>query len=440
MEMHRYKIDNLRAWKISKNRKPLILRGARQVGKTWLMKEFGRRFYKKTIYINFDNPDNLKDLFKTDFDVSRIITTLEVFDGNKIDPNNTLIIFDEILSVERGLKSLEYFYKDAPQYHIIAATSLLGMGLKDKESIPLKNVQFLTLRPMSFYEFLECTIDNKLLLEQLKNRNWGVLSMFHDKLIETLKYYLFIGGMPMAVKKYIEHKDLRAVRDVQKNIIMACKSDIKKYKPSSCTLRVEDVWQTIPKQLTKENKKFTYSLIRSRGRSKKIEVDIQWLLHSGLLLRNNDIADPSLPINANNESGSFKLYLSDVGLLGAFLNLDAKTIIERNSLFTYSKGALTEQYIMQELAFNERLRYAYWSNPNPSGLAKLDFVIQVSDNIVPIEVNVDNNVRSKSLFVYRDKYNPKLAIRASLKNYSFKNEILSLPLYAIEDVCKYCNK
>ena len=292
MEMYRSKIDELVAWKNDKNRKPLILKGARQVGKTWLMKEFGRKYYQNTVYVNFDNADNLKDLFKPDLDVSRIIATLEIFAGHKINPDNTLIIFDEIQSVERGLNSLKYFCEDAPQYHIIAAGSLLGMSLKPNESFPVGKVSFLTLRPMSFYEFLQSTSSNKLLLDELKNRNWDVLKLFHSKLTEALKYYMYIGGMPAVVKEYAENKDLFAVRKIQQEIITAYESDFAKHAPTNHIPRIRMVWQSIPQQLAKENKKFIYSAIRSGGRAKEFEVAIQWLVDCGLLLKNNNIEIP----------------------------------------------------------------------------------------------------------------------------------------------------
>ena len=438
MKMYRSKIDELVAWKNDKNRKPLILKGARQVGKTWLMKEFGRKYYQNTVYVNFDNADNLKDLFKPDLDVSRIITTLEIFAGHKINPDNTLIIFDEIQSVERGLNSLKYFCEDAPQYHIIAAGSLLGMSLKPNESFPVGKVSFLTLRPMSFYEFLQSTCSNKLLLDELKNRNWDVLKLFHSKLTEALKYYMYIGGMPAVVKEYAENKDLFAVRKIQQEIITAYESDFAKHAPTNHIPRIRMVWQSIPQQLAKENKKFIYSAIRSGGRAKEFEVAIQWLVDCGLLLKNNNIEIPQLPIVAYKKMDIFKLYLSDIGLLGALSNLDAKTIIDGSSLFTHLKGAFIEQYVMQELVLNENFPSAYWTNA--TGLAEVDFVVQSSSEIVPVEVKSADNVRSKSLQAYRDKYHPKLAIRTSLKNYGFENGILSLPLYAIEDIRKYCEE
>ena len=291
---------------------------------------------------------------------------------------------------------------------------------------------------MSFYEFLQSISSNKLLLDELKNRNWDVLKLFHGKLTEALKYYMYIGGMPAVVKEYAENKDLFAVRKIQQEIITAYESDFAKHAPTNHIPRIRMVWQSIPQQLAKENKKFIYSAIRSGGRAKEFEVAIQWLVDCGLLLKNNNIEIPQLPIAAYKKMDVFKLYLSDIGLLGALSNLDAKTIIDGSSLFTHSKGAFTEQYVMQELVLNENFPSTYWTNA--TGLAEVDFVVQSSSEIVPVEVKSADNVRSKSLQAYRDKYHPKLAIRTSLKNYGFENGILSLPLYGIEDIRKYCEE
>ncbi len=432
--MYRTKIDDLVAWKHDRNRKPLIVKGARQVGKTWLMKEFGKKFYKKTVYVNFDNEDNLKNLFKPDLNVFRIISTLEIFAGEKINPDETLIIFDEIQSVERGLNSLKYFTEDAPQYHIMAAGSLLGMSLKPNESFPVGKVNFLTLRPMSFYEFLIANGQGKL-LEQLEIRNWDILRVFHEKLIEQLKYYMFVGGMPAAVSEFAQSHDVFKVRKIQKDIITSYESDFAKHAPETHIPRIRMVWQSIPTQLAKENKKFIYSAIRSGGRAKDFEVAIQWLVDCGLLLKNYNIEVPQLPIVAHEKLDIFKLYLLDIGLLGALSNLDAKTIIDESALFTQAKGAFTEQYVMQELSLDDN-SCAYWTNP--TGNAEVDFVKQVSSEIFPIEVKSADNVKSKSLNVYREKYAPKLAIRTSLKNYGLEKDILSLPLYAISSYLKYC--
>ncbi len=283
--MYRDKLDDLLIWKNDKNRKPLIVRGARQVGKTWLMKEFGKKAYKKTIYVNFDNEDNLKDLFKLDLNISRIISTLEIFAGEKINPDNTLIIFDENQSAERGLNLLKYFNEDAPQYHIMVAEPLLGMALKPNEPFPVGKVSFLTLRPMSFYEFLKAN-GNDLYVEQLKNRNWDVLRLFHDKLIELLKLYMFVGGMPATVSEFVENHDISKVRQIQKDIIRSYESDFAKHAPDKHIPRIRMVWQSIPNQLAKENKKFIYSAIRSGARAKDFEVAIQWLVDCGLVLKN----------------------------------------------------------------------------------------------------------------------------------------------------------
>ena len=383
------------------------------------MKEFGKKAYKKTVYVNFDNEDNLKELFKPDLNVARIISTLEILAGEKINPDDTLIILDEIQSAERGLNSLKYFNEDAPQYHIMAAGSLLGMSLKPNES---------------FYEFLQANGKTQY-LEALKNGNWDVLRMFHDKLIELLKYYMFVGGMPAAVSEFADSRDVFKVRQIQKDIITSYESDFAKHAPDKHIPRIRMVWQNIPSQLAKENKKFIYSAIRSGARAKDFEVAIQWLVDCGLILKNYNTETPQLPLSAHENFDIFKLYLLDIGLLGALSNLDAKTIIEGNSLFVQTKGAFAEQYAMQELSLDDN-PCAYWTNP--TGNAEVDFVKQISSEIFPVEVKSADNVKAKSLNIYREKYSPKLAIRASLKNYGLENNILSLPLYALGSLSKYC--
>ena len=429
--MYRDKLEDLIAWKNDKNRKPLILRGARQVGKTWLMKEFGKKAYKKTVYVNFDNEDNLKELFKPDLNVARIISTLEILAGEKINPDDTLIILDEIQSAERGLNSLKYFNEDAPQYHIMAAGSLLGMSLKPNESFPVGKVNFLTLRPMSFYEFLQANGKTQY-LEALKNGNWDVLRMFHDKLIELLKYYMFVGGMPAAVSEFADSRDIFKVRQIQKDIITSYESDFAKHAPDKHIPRIRMVWQNIPSQLAKENKKFIYGLVREGARAKDYETALLWLSDCGLVHKVSRVNTVGIPLRAYEDLKAFKLFVVDVGLLGCMAGLRQRTLLDGNDLFVEFKGALTEQYVCQQLKTIEDLDVYYYTNDR--GSCEIDFVVDTGERIVPVEVKAEVNLRAKSLKTYQEKFSPEVSVRTSMADYKKEEWLVNLPLYAIDQI------
>ena len=427
--MFREKINELKDWKESKFRKPLVVRGARQVGKTWLLKEFGNTYYDKLVYINFEEAITLKDIFVNDFDIDRIITILQIFSNTTITAENTLIVFDEIQSVEGGITSLKYFCENSPQYHIIAAGSLLGMGLHNKVSYPVGKVDFMDLRPLSFYEFLLALNENTL-VDVLKEKKWDVLSVFKEKLKDYLRFYFYVGGMPEVVDAYAKTKDWNLVRKIQNRLLISYEGDFSKHAPKEIVPRIRMVWQSIPSQLAKENKKFIYGLIKEGSRAKDFELAIQWLIECGLLLKTNRVSKPGMPLIAYQDLSAFKLFLLDVGLLGAMADLNVKTIIEGDKIFTEFKGALTEQYVMQQLRVNNTIYIGYWTNDGSS--YEVDFLIQKDGEIIPIEVKANENLKAKSFQSFCNKYNPKKAIRTSLSDYKEESWMTNIPLYAID--------
>ena len=426
--MRRDKIEELIGWKESKYRKPLVVRGARQTGKTWLLKEFGRNSFKNTVYINFEETPNLRSLFKDDFDIQRIITSLQIHSQRLITPEDTLIVFDEIQSAEKGITSLKYFCENASQYYIVAAGSLLGMGLHSNISFPVGKVDFLDLRPMSFTEFL-IAINEAGLAETIKKKEWEVISIFHKKLSEYLRYYLYIGGMPEVVSVFAETRDWDLVRKTQFQILQAYEGDFSKHAPLDIVPRIRMVWQSIPAQLAKENKKFIFGVLREGARSKDFEVAIQWLVDCGLLLKSHRVSKPHLPLIAYQDLSVFKLFLNDVGLLGAMAGLHIRTLIEGNDLFTEFKGALAEQYVMQQLLAGKERYIGYWTNERST--SEVDFVIQEEGEVIPIEVKSGENLRSKSFRSFCEKYKPGKAIRTSLAPYKNEEWMVNIPLYAV---------
>ncbi|MGG7036568.1 MAG: ATP-binding protein [Flavobacterium sp.] len=427
--MNRLPIKELTTWKNSKNRKPLIIQGARQVGKTWLMKEFGKQEFQQVAYFNFESSSRLRDLFTADFNIQRIITALEIEINQKILPETTLLIFDEIQEAEKGLTSLKYFYEQAPEYYIIAAGSLLGVSLQKSNSFPVGKVDFMELYPLSFIEFLENS-GEILLSEQLQNERWETISIFHEKLVELLRLYYFIGGMPEAVADYLNYKDLESVRHIQQKIIIGYENDFAKHAPNEIVPKIKMVWNSLISQLAKENRKFIYGQIKKGSRAKEFETAINWLVDAGLVLKVNRIEKPSLPLSAYIDYDSFKLFLVDIGLVNAIGNLDPKILLEKNSILTEYKGALTEQFVCQQLKISTDLYY--WSAPNAT--AEIDFVIQNQNKIIPIEVKAEENLKSKSLKVFVEKFQNENAIRTSMSKYRTENWLTNIPLYAINGV------
>jgi len=426
--MKRDKLTELYAWKVDAQRKPLIVRGARQVGKTWLLKEFGKTAFSKCIYINFEDSPQLKSLFKTDFNIKRIITTLEISSRVNISAGDTLIIFDEIQEAERGITVLKYFCENAPEYHVVAAGSLLGMAFHRHESFPVGKVDFIDLHPMSFTEFLTAAGEERL-ADVLQSKEWDTLQIFSDRLTEMLRYYFYVGGMPEVVQTYIETSDFQRVRMVQNRILLSYEGDFSKHAPYEIVPRIRMVWQSIVSQLAKENKKFIYGQIREGARGKDFELAIQWLTDTGLLLKCNKITKPEIPLIAFHDLSSFKLYLHDVGLLLAMSGIDSSSIIGGNALFLQFHGAIAEQYVIQQLALESNRYIGYWSNDRST--SEVDFVVQANGRIIPIEVKSGENLKAKSFKLFCQKYKSETAVRTSLSDYREESWMTNVPLWAI---------
>ena len=377
--MYRIAIDKLYKWKNSKRRKPLIIEGARQVGKTWLMKEFGRQAYDNVAYINFDSNPRMKDLFASDLNTDRLIMGLELYVGHKIDPKKTLLIFDEVQEVPRALTSLKYFYENAPQYHIICAISFSGIALKQ---------------------------------------------------------YYFIGGMPEAVQSFIDDQDFKEVRAIQSRILASYEQDFSKHAPNELVPKIRMLWNSIPSQLAKENKKFIYGFIREGARAREYETAIMWLSDCGLIHKISRVNAAGFPLKAYEDLKAFKLFMVDVGLLACMAGLSEQVLLDGSSLFVEFKGALSEQYVCQQLKTIEDLGVYYYTNDR--GSCEIDFVTAAKDKVVPVEVKAETNLKAKSLKTFQEKYDPKLSIRVSLADYKKEDRLLNLPLYAIENIEAEC--
>ena len=431
--MYRIAIEKLYKWKNSKRRKPLIIEGARQVGKTWLMKEFGKQAYADTVYINFDSNSRMADLFSADLDTDRLIMGLELYAGRKINPENTLLIFDEVQEVPRALASLKYFYENAPQYHIVCAGSLLGIALHQGTSFPVGKVDFLKLYPLSFSEFLMAT-GNERFAELLKNQDYEMITSFKQTYIDALKHYYFVGGMPEAVQSFAESKDFNEVRAIQKRILAAYEQDFSKHAPNEIVPKIRMLWNSIPSQLARENKKFIYGLVREGGRAREYETAIMWLSDCGLVHKVSRVNAAGIPLKAYEDLKAFKLFIVDVGLLGCMTGLRQRTLLDGDDFFVEFKGALTEQYVCQQLKTIEDLGVYYYTNDR--GSCEIDFVVDTGEQIVPIEVKAETNLRAKSLKTYRERFEPELSVRTSMADYKKEDWLLNLPLYAIEQINK----
>lgn len=429
--MYRIAIEKLYKWKNSKRRKPLIIEGARQVGKTWLMKEFGEQAYADTVYINFDSNSRMADLFSADLDTDRLIMGLELYAGRKINPENTLLIFDEVQEVPRALASLKYFYENAPQYHIVCAGSLLGIALHQGTSFPVGKVDFLKLYPLSFSEFLMAT-GNERFAELLKKQDYEMITSFKQTYIDALKHYYFVGGMPEAVQSFAESKDFNEVRAIQKRILAAYEQDFSKHAPNEIVPKIRMLWNSIPSQLARENKKFIYGLVREGGRAREYETAIMWLSDCGLVHRVSRVNAAGIPLKAYEDLKAFKLFIVDVGLLGCMTGLRQRTLLDGDDLFVEFRGALTEQYVCQQLKTIEDLGVYYYTNDR--GSCEIDFVVDTGEQIVPIEVKAETNLRAKSLKTYRERFEPELSVRTSMADYKKEDWLLNLPLYAIENI------
>ena len=429
--MYRMAMENLLAWKQSRRRKPLIIEGARQVGKTWLMKEFGRQAYGDTVYINFDSNARMAELFASDLDTKRLVLGLELYAGRKIDPENALLIFDEVQEVPRALAALKYFCEDAPQYHIVCAGPLLGIALHRGTPFPVGKVDFLKLYPLSFQEFL-MAIGKKQFSELLDQQDFSMITSFRETYADALKQYYFVGGMPEAVESFAENQDFNEVRQIQKRILAAYEQDFSKHAPNEVVPRLRMLWNSIPAQLAKENKKFIYGLVREGARAKDYETALLWLSDCGLVHRVSRVNAPGIPLRAYEDMKAFKLFVLDVGLLGCMTGLHQRTLLDGNALFVEFKGALTEQYVCQQLKTLADLELCYYTNDR--GSCEVDFVVDTGGRVMPLEVKAETNLRAKSLKTYREKFSPELAIRTSMADYRKEDGLVNLPLYAIGQI------
>ena len=431
--MYRTAIEKLIKWKASPRRKPLIIEGARQVGKTWLMKEFGKQAYVDTVYINFDLNSRMAELFASDLDTDRLILGLELYSGRKIDPNNTLLIFDEVQEVPRALASLKYFCENAPQYHIICAGSLLGIALHEGTSFPVGKVNFLKLYPLTFKEFLMATGKQRF-SELLDSHDFQMITSFKQTYIDALKHYFFVGGMPEAVQSFAENKDFNEVREIQKGILEAYEQDFSKHAPNVIVPKIRMLWNSIPSQLAKENKKFIYGLIREGARAKEYEEALMWLCDCGLVHKISRVNTAGIPLKAYEDLKAFKLFVVDVGLLGCLVGLHPHTLLDGNDLFIEFKGALTEQYVCQQLKTLEDLGIYYYTNDR--GSCEIDFVVDTGEQIIPIEVKAEVNLKAKSLKFYHEKFSPGISVRTSMADFKKEDWLINLPLYQIEQITR----
>lgn len=429
--MYRTAINKLKEWKFDSNKKPLIFLGARQVGKTWLIKEFGKTEYRQMVYVNFDDRDAPRDIFLQNFDTKRLISELEFYSDIQITAEDTLIVFDEIQSAPRGITSLKYFCENARQYQIVAAGSLLGVKIHPDESFPVGKVNTLELFPMSFYEFLLATGATGL-ARILEEKQWDISVSFAEKFKEYLRYYFYVGGMPEAVSFFAQNREWKKAREIQIEILKNYQNDFSKHAPAAFLPRINMIWENIPAQLAKENKKFIYSVMREGARAKDFETAIQWLTDSGLLHKVYNISKPALPLTAYRELSNFKLYHNDVGLLAAMSGLNAKTLIEGHAVFTEFKGALAEQFAYQQLRINKNLNINYFTFDNSK--YEIDFILQnEEDEIIPVEVKSGENLKARSFRLFCENFNPAKAIKSSFSNYKQESWMTNVPLYLLGD-------
>ena len=432
--MDRFALEKLKQWKEKKNRKPLIIRGARQVGKTWLMKEFGRTCFKKTAYVNFDSNTRMRQVFEGDINIERMILAISAETVLSIDSQDTLLIFDEVQEVPKALTALKYFCEEAPQYAIVAAGSLLGVAMHKGTSFPVGKVDFMDLYPLNFREFL-CALGEERFVEILNSSDTDMVTMFKSKYMDRVREYYYVGGMPEVVQCYVDTKDFNEVREIQKNLLNYYQQDFSKHAEATLVPRLNLVWNSIPMQLAKENKKYIYGQVREGARAKDFELAIQWLMDCGLIHKVQRIKKPDLPLKAYVNFDAFKIYLLDIGLLIAMVDLDARVIIDGNRIFTEFKGALTEQYVLQQLIADLGVEAYYYSTEKSSG--EIDFLLQGRSSILPLEVKAEENLRAKSLKAFCEKYHPAYAVRTSMSDYREQEWMTNIPLYNICRIKQY---
>jgi len=427
--MKRYLYEKLKVWKNSQNRKPLLLQGARQVGKTYLVKKFGEKEYRHLIYLNFEQNPNLQSLFKGALNPKDIIHNISLFLGEKISVEKTLLFFDEIQVAPEVLTSLKYFYELTPEYHIIAAGSLLGVSVGKRGSFPVGKVNMMTMYPMSFTEYL-IAFGEELIAEQFKEKKsiTPLPEILHDKLITHFKRYLFLGGMPEVLQSYLDNQDIGLVRTLQNDILHAYKRDFSKYTTKLQAIKTAELWDSIPRQLAKENKKFKYNDVRKNARATSFEQTITWLKQAGLINLAYNLSKPSLPLSGYADFSKFKVYLLDTGLLGAMLNISSNIIVKPLDIFSEYNGAFIENYVAQELVANGDSDLYYWTSKSD---AEVDFILDKNDTIYPLEVKSGLSRNLKSLRSYEEKYKPKLLMRTSPRNFIKSDNFINIPLYAV---------
>ena len=426
--MKRKIYQQLLKWKENKDRKPLMLLGARQVGKTWIMQHFGEREYKKVAYVNCDDEPRMKQLFELDYNIERILMTLQAITSVKVTPGDTLIVLDEIQEIPRGLHSLKYFCEKAPEYHVMVAGSLLGVTLGKGESFPVGKVDMLSMYPMDYEEFLEAT-GNEGWIDILHSKDWKLIEMMMPKMVELLRQYYFVGGMPGVVNKFVENADLQQVRTLQQEILDAYGRDISKHTSASESARIRQVLSSLPAQLAKENKKFIYGAIRKGSRAKDFELAIQWLLDAGIIYKVNRIKEPKIPLKFYEDFDAFKLFLLDCGLLSCMSDAPIDQMLVGDNVFTEFKGMFTEQYVMQQLKAIGFIPY-YWSNSKTP--SEIDFIIQLDNRVIPIEVKAEENVRARSLSQFVKDNSGLKGLRISMKGYVDQEWMENIPLVGID--------
>lgn len=425
--MYRNIIKQLEEWKNKKHRKPLILAGARQVGKTYILKEFGKSSFSNVAYINCDDNELAKDLFLQDYDMQRIILAIGVITRQSIIPGKTLIILDEIQELKRGLSALKYFCENAPQYHVAVAGSLLGITMHQGESFPVGKVDILHIYPMTFDEFLLAKGYSQM-VDVLRSKDWQTIKLLRSQYIKFLREYYFVGGMPEAVNCFIETNDALQVREIQNNILFTYQKDISKHVPTSEANRINMVWHSMPSQLIKENKKFIYGVAKPGGRAKDFEVAIQWLMDAGLVYRSDRVTQAKMPLKYYVDIASFKLFMLDCGLLGALSETPAENLLMADNSMEEAKGAFTENYVMSQLVASHDTSVFYYSN---DAKLELDFLIQYKTEIVPIEAKAEENLRSKSLFTFVNSHPNIHGLRFSMSDYREQDWMTNVPLYAV---------
>ena len=427
--MLRTEYAHLKSWKNQPARRPLILRGPRQVGKTWLLREFCKAEYADCVYIDLEDNERMSALFSEAASAEQLITGLELYAGRRIDPASTALILDEIQAVPRAASCLKLFAKDAPQYHVLCASSGLDALLRTGADFPAEWVEIVNLHPLSFFEFLTAAGKDEL-VELLRQRRYDLTPSYRQEYVSYLKYYLFVGGMPEAVEAFRAGRDFAAAREAQRRVLSVYEQSFTKYAPADILPRIRMLWDSIPRQLDRENRKFVFGAMKEGARAREFEPALFWLTDNGLARDVHRASVPEPPLSASEDSRAFKLYLPDVGLLGCLLGLRQDALLDRNAVFHANHGALTEQYVLQQLDALDRLEICYWIAPR--GTAEIEFLADNCIHAIPVEVAVEQNLQSKKLKVFRDRFQPKQSVRVSLADYRREPGLLNLPLWALE--------